>query len=280
MGRTRTLERRKEREQQRKRQRQTAVLIGIVVVAVVLVGLILVINQPAEAPIPDYSATRYEGVAQSKNAQGFPVLGSDSAPVKVEEYSSFDCTACALFHSSTFPGILERVRSGQVQFTFVSVYGTGSITNGQGAARAAICAGEQGKFWQMHDALFNWQSAYGNQAFAQNRMASGVSNLGLDRGTWDQCMASALPNTIIDAALQSFQLQNVTGTPSIFVNGSLVQQATTEAVLAAIDQAFAQSGGIAAPTVEATPESTAAPAAEATTEAAAPAEATAEVTPG
>jgi protein-disulfide isomerase len=280
MGRTRTLERRKEREQQRKRQRQTAVLIGIVVVAAVLVGLILVINQPAEAPIPDYSATRYEGVAQSKNTQGFPVLGSDSAPVKVEEYSSFDCTACEAFHSSTFPGILERVRNGQVQFTFVSVYGTGSITNGQGAARAAICAGEQGKFWQMHDALFDWQSAYGNQAFAQNRMASGVSNLGLDRGAWDQCMASALPNTIIDAALQSFQLQNVTGTPSIFVNGSLVQQATTEAVLAAIDQAFAQSGGVAAPTVEATPESTAAPAAEATTEAAAPAEATAEATPG
>ncbi|MBL8155515.1 MAG: thioredoxin domain-containing protein [Anaerolineae bacterium] len=280
MGRTRTLERRKEREQQRKRQRQTAVLVGIVVVAVVLVGLILVINQPAEAPIPDYTTARYEGIAQSKNAQGFPVLGSDAAPVKVEEYSSFDCTACALFHSSTFPAILERVRQGQVQFTFISVYGTGSITNGQGAARAAVCAGEQGKFWQMHDALFDWQSAYGNQAFAQNRLASGASNLGIDRGAWDQCMASALPNTVIDAARQSFQLQNVTGTPSIFVNGSLVQQATAEAVLAAIDQAFAQSGGVAAPTTEATPEATAAPAAEATTEAAAPAEATPEATPG
>lgn len=280
MGRTRTLERRKEREQQRKRQRQTAILIGIVVVAVALVGLLLVINQPAEAPIPDYTTTRYEGIVQSKNAQGFPVLGSDAAPVKVEEYSSFDCTACAAFHSSTFPAILERVRNGQVQFTFVPVYGTGGITNGQGAARTAICAGEQGKFWQMQDALFDWQGTYGNQAFAQNRMASGASNLGLDRGAWDQCMASALPNTVIDAARQSFQLQNVTGTPSIFVNGSLVQQQTADSVLTAIDQAFAQSGGVAAPAAETTPEATAAPAAEATTEAAAPAAATPEATPG
>src|SRR5690349_12070288 len=100
MSRARTLERRKEREQQKKRQRQTAIVIGIIVVALIAVGLFVLTQQPAEAPIPTGAEAAYAGIPQSTTADGFPVLGSDDAPVKVIEYASFDCPHCLEFHQT------------------------------------------------------------------------------------------------------------------------------------------------------------------------------------
>ena len=279
MSRARTVERRKEREQQRKRQRQTLVLGGIVAVVVILAVLIVLINQPAEAPISPETATRYEGLEQGKTDEGFPTLGSADAPVKVVEYSSFDCTHCKDFHESVTPGIVDRVRNGEVQFTYVPIYGTGSLQNGLGAARAAICAGEQGFFWQAHDALFNWQGLYANTAFSQNRLNTGMDNLGVDKAKWDACMADTAANSIAEAAVKAGQAQNIPGTPSVFVNGSIVQTPDLASVNAAIDAALAASGLQPVTPAEATPEVTTVPAADTPTEAIAPAEATPEPTP-
>jgi protein-disulfide isomerase len=267
MSRTRTVERRKEREQQKKRQRQTVIIISIVVVAVVLVGLFLLTQQPAEAPIPAEAVARYEGIPQSTTDDGFPVLGNDDAPVKVLEYASFDCTHCREFHDSAMSGLVQRVRNGEVQFTYVPLSGTGSITNGLGAARTAICAGQQGKFWEFHDALFSWQGLYANTAFSDQRLKTGLTNAGIDRGQWDQCMASSTPQTIMDSALRASQLQNITGTPSLVVNGTMLPAVDAASLNAAIDQALAASGGVLAPVVEPTLETTAEAASEATQEA-------------
>ncbi len=290
MGRSRTVERRKEREQQKKRQRQTTILIGIGVVAVLAVLLVLLISGPAEAPIPTESAARYEGIAQSKTSEGFPVLGNADAPVKVIEYSSFDCTHCEEFHASAVPALVDRARKGEIQLTYVPVFGSGSVANGQGAAQAAVCAGEQGKFWEFHDALFNWQVTYANTAFSQNRLSAGITNLGIDKPTWDACMTSALPNDVVNAAVEAGRVQNIAGTPTILVNGTVVASADLASVNTAIDTALAQAPvqPVVEATQESTPEATAAAVeataeatSEATTEAAAEptVEATAEATP-
>lgn len=264
MGRTRTMERRKEREQQKKRQRQLTFAIGGVVVAVLAIVIVLLITMPAEAPIPEGTATRYQGIDQSVNDKGFPVLGKENAPVKVTEYSSFDCSHCAEFHEGTWPQVLDRIRKGEVQFTYVPVYGTGGIQNGQGAAKTAICAGEQGQFWQMYDALFSWQTTYANTAFSQNRFVGGVNALGLDKGKWDQCLTSGRPDTVIAAAIEAFRLQNVAGTPALLVNGTVVDTASNVSLMAAIDTALQAAGGVPA---EVTAEVTQSAAAEVTAEA-------------
>lgn len=264
MGRTRTLERRKEREQQKKRQRQLTFAIGGVVVAVIAIVIVLLITVPAEAPIPQGAVARYQGIAQSYNDKGFPVLGNDNAPAKVIEYSSFDCTHCRDFHDGTWPSLLERIKKGEVQFTYVPVSGTGSIQNGEGAAKAAICAGEQGAFWQYHDALFSWQGLYANTAFSQNRFVGGVNALGLDKGKWDQCVSSDRPATVSTAAINAFKLQGVAGTPALLVNGNVVDIASNVALLDAIDKAVAAAGGVPA---EVTAEATQSSAVEVTAEA-------------
>jgi protein-disulfide isomerase len=206
--------------------------------------------------------------------------------VKVLEYSSFDCTHCREFHESVTPSIVDRVRNGEVQFTYVPLYNTGSITNGLGAARAALCVGQQGKFWEFHDALFTWQGTYANTAFSDNRLKTGISTIGVDRAAWDQCMGSDAPDTILAAALRASQLQNISGTPSLVVNGTMlpIDQLTLPGVTAAIDQALAASGQApvpVAPTVEATQESTSEATSEATSETTVEptAESTAEATP-
>lgn len=256
MTRTRTVERRKEREQQKKRQRQLTILGVIAVIAIAAIVLLILVNQPAEAPIPEGSAALYQGISQSKNDRGFQVLGNDTAPVKVVEYSSFDCTHCREFHETTFKELIERVRKGEIQFTYVPVFGTGSVGNGEGAARAAVCVGEQGAFWTYHDALFSWQGSYANTAFSQNRLVSGITSLGLDRAKWDQCMGSATPGEVLKAAQEQGALQNVTGTPSVLVNGTLVANPTSADINNAINQALAQGGGSTAPTTEPTVEAT------------------------
>ena len=112
MSRTRTRERRQQRDMQRKRQRQISIVIGAVIVAVVALALVVLVNQPAEAPLADDSL--YADLPVSLTDEGFPLIGEPDAPVVVYEYSSFDCPACAVFHSNAVPQIIDRVRAGEI----------------------------------------------------------------------------------------------------------------------------------------------------------------------
>ena len=297
---SRTVERRRERERERRRQR--LIVGGIAVLALVVVAVVIyfIVNAPAEAPIPQDALTRYDGIQETRTELGFPRLGDPNAPVQVAEYSSFGCPHCRDFHDQAIDQIVERVRAGGVAFTYVPLYGYGGLTNEQGAALAAVCAGEQGKFWQFHDALFDWQGLYGNQAFSNNRITAGVDALELDKNAYNACIGSSAANDVLAAALtQAKALLNFQGTPTITINGVIPlddnQQPISDPtqIMARIDAEIARLGALSTPeptsaapveaTAETTPEMTEATA-EATEAAVAPAisstaEATAETTP-
>ncbi len=255
-SRARTRERRQEREQQRKRNRQIAI-IGVVVAAAVILAVLLVIsNLPAEATISEEAISLYEGLPQSVSEEGFPMLGSPDAPVQVAEYSSFDCPHCMTFYQSVTPALIERVRAGEISFTYVPLYGTGGIRNGEGAARAAICAGEQEQFWPFHSALFTWQNTYANQAFDGNRLEGGAANLGLDVAAWNSCLRSEETNALLVAAnTAASQVEGFTGTPTITVNGQLISPTLAD-VTSAIDSALASAPPVEPVVSESTEEAT------------------------
>ena len=278
----RTVERRKEREQEKKRSRQMTILISVIAFAVVAGFLIVVLNLPAEAPLPAESAALYADLERTTTDQGFPRLGNPDAPVSVIEYSSFGCPGCQALHDLAMDGLIERVRTGAVNLTFVPLYSFGRLTNREGAARAAVCADEQGKFWEYHDALFSWHILYANQAFTANRMRAGAEALGLDVGAWQSCATDARSQEVINDAENAARLQNITSTPTIVVNGTIVATSGSIDELAtntfdAIDRAIAAVG---VTPVEATPEvtteATAEVTAEATSDTTTPVEATAE----
>ena len=56
--------------------------------------------------------------------------------------------------------------------------------------RQPMCADEQEKFWPFHDALFDWQGEFGNQAFTNNRINAGVAAFGLNQGAYSACISS------------------------------------------------------------------------------------------
>lgn len=232
--RSRTRERRAEREKQRQRRRQMYVIGAVVIVAVVILILALVSNQPAEAPIPDDILERYNGFEVSQTETGYYRLGSPDAPVRVVEYSSFSCPGCAQFHSEVFDDLVERVERGEISFTYVPLQ-TGGIPNAEGAARTALCAGEQGRFWEMHDVLFDWQLRFGNNAFSTNRIQAGVDQLGLDAGAFNSCFNSSDTDLILRLAFE----EGVSTTPTVAVNDTPLDVASLEAVNEAIDNALA-----------------------------------------
>lgn len=269
---SRTREARQRRQRQRRKNQRLLLLVFIAAIAVVGVAVLVVSNQPVEAFIPDDLSARYEGIERSNSPKGYPRLGNADAPVTMEEYASFACPGCESFHSDSFDAVLTRVKLGQVLFTYVPL-NTGSIPNAPGASRAALCAGRQGMFWEMHDVLFDWQTRYGNTAFSQNRLLTGVEKLGLSSSAFTNCFNSADITGTLDAAVG----EEVATTPTLRVNGVTVEasqpgtipSATT--ILQAIDDATpADWGQASAPAqsdqVTASPQAT-----DAVTEAAPPA---------
>lgn len=231
-SRSRARERKEQRERQRQQQRMLLIVGGIVVVVLVLGGLVLLSSLPAEAPISEESLERYENLQQSFTSEGFPVLGNPDAPVEVVEFSSFSCPACGTFHDTVFPQLLPRIERGEISFTFVSLQFSGN--NVEGASRTAVCAGNQGEFWVMHDALFNWFGLYAGTAFQSNRLSAGIAALNLDVDEYNQCFRSTETESVL-AAGQSFATQqNINATPTIQIDGVTVASGADE-ILAAID---------------------------------------------
>ncbi|MEO8392117.1 MAG: thioredoxin domain-containing protein, partial [Chloroflexota bacterium] len=173
------------------------------------------------APLSAQSANRYDGLPQTLSLQGFPQLGYPSALVNVKIYAAFDDPASGQFWSQTFDKLLQRVRNGEVDVTFIPLFGQGQISGGRGAARASICANAQNVFWSYTDQLFEWQSQFGADAFSGNRLLDGALALGVNEGQWGECFTSDGPDTILDDAQRAANNETTfSSTPYILVGES------------------------------------------------------------
>jgi protein-disulfide isomerase len=114
------------------------------------------------------------------------------------------------------PDILEFVRNGQVKLVFVPINRVG----GPGAdetARAAVCAGEQGKFWEMHDVMFHWQ---GRVNPSKPRIDTAAEELGLDTGDFDNCYDSGETRDTLRQAWGEMTGLGFNATPTVFLDGA------------------------------------------------------------
>lgn len=173
----------------------------------------------AQTPAPALDPTRYADLREMINLRGFPQVGFPSAPVSVVIYTAFDDPASGTFFRDGYPALVERARAGEIRITLVPLAGRGSILTGRGAARAALCAGEQNQFFPFHDQLFIWQLQDGNAAYAGSRLIDAANQLGLVRSLWDTCMISDRPDAVLtesDAVVES--IATFTRTPFVTVN--------------------------------------------------------------
>ena len=210
--------------QQRQQQRQRLILIGAIVLVAAVVVFALVWPQvksvgeiitvtPATLPNPD-------GLS----------LGDASAPATIDIFEDFQCPACRSFTESIEPLVIKNlVATGKARYVFhnypfLDGNGAGSGGESDQAANAAICANEQGKFWDMHAIIYaNWNGE--NQGNLNDRRLQAMAeSIGLDMNAFNDCFNANKYKSEIQADFDRGSKMGVNGTPTVFVNGSQVGQ--------------------------------------------------------
>lgn len=163
---------------------------------------------------------RTEPLPSTTDVSGERFRGASSARVVIIEYGDFECEFCGQFERETYPQILKNyIETARVKYIYrdLPLHHPHAML----AARASRCAGDQGKYWEMHDALF------ANQAnLATEHITELAVSLGLDQGKFAACMASDRFTREIEASASQAQSLGMTGTPS-FIIGTLQGDSST-----------------------------------------------------
>lgn len=149
-----------------------------------------------------------------------PVKGDPDAPVTIIEFSDFECPFCGRFYSDTL-GQLEKeyIDTGKVKFVYKD-FPLSFHPQAEPAAVAASCAGEQGKFWEYHDKIFDNQASLSSGSYT-----TWASELGLDASKFKECVDSGKYEAEIQEDIKEGSAAGVKGTPAFFINGQLVSGA-------------------------------------------------------
>jgi protein-disulfide isomerase len=147
--------------------------------------------------------------------------GSSNARVAIIEYADFECPYCREYERTVFPQLLiDYIRNGKVKYVYRDLT-LPMHPFAIPAARAARCAGEQGKFWEMHDSIFAKQGSPSAPAFVERAKA-----LGLDGGKFAECFSSDRYTEDISKSVSYAQTLGIEGTPTFFigtVDGDIVR---------------------------------------------------------
>jgi protein-disulfide isomerase len=142
-----------------------------------------------------------------------PMLGSADAPVTIVEFSDYQCPFCQRFFATTLP-VLRRdyIDSGKVRYVFRDYPIDQLHPQARKAAEAAHCAGERGKYWEMHDALFR-----NSGALAPPQLAEHARAVGLDGAKFEECLSSGRHSARVQRGLVDGAAAGVQGTPGFVI---------------------------------------------------------------
>src|SRR5260370_19526195 len=150
------------------------------------------------------------------------VKGDPNAPITIVEFSDFQCPFCKK-SESTLHELLTKY-SGRVKLAYLDFPLREIHPQAQRAAEAARCAGEQGKFWEYHDALYAEQSKLDGA-----ELLTRARPLNLDEKSFQSCLNSGKFKSKIEADLEQGRKVGVAGTPGFFVNGVFLSGAVPPA---------------------------------------------------
>ncbi len=162
-------------------------------------------------------------------AAGRPAKGPDSAPVTMIEFSDFQCPYCASLSKTLHRVVVDfgsEVRLVYRQFPLAQIH-----PYAEGAAEASLCAAEQGRFWDMHDLMFQNQSL-----LKEEDLKADAAKLNLDSANFDQCLNSHRYAGKINEDMREGATLGVSGTPAVFINGRMLTGAQSYEDLAKVIQ--------------------------------------------
>jgi protein-disulfide isomerase len=176
----------------------------------------------AAAPAPGGMPAAFKEAMLS--IDGAPVLGDKNAKVAIVEFSDYQCPFCGRNFQQTFPEInTDYIKTGKVKYIFRD-FPLDFHPFALKASEAARCAGEQGKYWEMHDTLFKNQSALQADNLVQYAKDSGA-----DGAQFKTCLDSGKETAKVKADQAAGQKAGVSGTPGFFVGTTQTDPKTIKA---------------------------------------------------
>jgi protein-disulfide isomerase len=195
---------------------------------------------PAAHPVPA-AATQDHLAARTK--------GSPTAPITIYEVADFQCPACRTFWEQTLPALeREYVSAGKVRMIFLNLPLQEIHPNAAAAHQFAMCAAEQGMFWQVHDHLFEQQATWARMSDPSPLFLSMADSAGLARDRLDACLVDDSVKKGVLQEREGVMRAGVTSTPSFIIQagvdrGLFPGAAPIEAWRPVLDSLFAAATG-------------------------------------
>lgn len=198
-------------------------LVGMVIAAPIFIGGTFLLNNngesnPAPNPNPNTNPPAEEQITLEFNINSDThILGDKKAKVTMIVYSDFQCPYCSKHHA-TMKQVVEKYGDdvNLVWRNFPLSFHEYAVP----AAQAAECAGEQGKFWEYADKLFENQADFANEPWL-----SLAGELGLNEGEFTSCVDTEKYKDRVAEDMNEGFGNGVEGTPATFVNGELISGA-------------------------------------------------------
>lgn len=213
------------------------VILGVVAIA----GIGFVAYQMTRASAAREPVEVTMDPAELQRVQGISI-GEADAPVVIYEFADFQCPACGQFATFVAPLIKENlVEKGIARYVYYDFPLVQIHPNAFIAARAGRCANEQGKFWEYHDVLYGRQSEWAHARNPDDLFVGYARQVGADEAAFERCLKSDRYAEEVTQSMKLGESLRVSGTPSLFVNGKMVQPGNyrelEEIVLAEVGQA-------------------------------------------
>ncbi len=174
----------------------------------------------AERPEMTVLGTLEGNIPHGITAMGNYFKGDPQAPLIIFEFSEYQCPYCAKYVRETLPQIVETyIATGKVVYIFwnrplpPSMHPQAEISG-----EAAECAGKQGKYWEMHDLIFDKQSEWSGKADALSILLGYGVTVGLDQTAYQSCLSAHEPAEEIAQQAAFADGLGITGTPFFVFN--------------------------------------------------------------
>lgn len=179
-------------------------------------------NVREEARASDVAETVSQGIIDteiftnlSEDLNGMPYLGNPNASIVVGEFADFACPSCLAYRETMERYFVDFGRPGDALFVFLPTPLQIHDPEATQAARAGLCAAEQGGFWEMHDEIYRIHSAESPASFTPSGLEGMANDIGLDGAEVRSCMNSNSTDAAIVNSRRLQQEVGMTGTPTI-----------------------------------------------------------------
>jgi protein-disulfide isomerase len=229
------------RQLRREKMRQQQMRNRLITISLITLGaalLVFAFLYPSIRPITEVAAVDV-GTHPNPNDN---TLGDPNAPIKIEEYSDFQCPFCERFHNET-EGLLNQyyIETGKVYFVYRSMgnfvsdniaraRGIPARTESQDAAMAAYCAGDQNMFWEMHAHLFGNVLGEDVGSFTDRRLAEIAEVAGLNMDEFNACYDSGKYEDRTQQDFEDGTAAGVNGTPAFIITWTVNGETKTTSI--------------------------------------------------